>query len=233
MKEESNAGSIAQIDALRAAAEAAKLSAAGSALSSEARRLELEASTRAHQSQAQVENLNRGMAALEAEKATTRLAIQGLAAEVERHIVRAPVAGRIGDAQALRPGSYASAGQKLVTVVPDGGLVILADFAPAAVLGRVHPGQSARLRLAGFPWTQYGSIDATVSRVATEVRENLVRVELTPRNPPAARSLMQHGLPGTVEVVVERLAPAVLMLRASGQMLLQSDPATINEVSRE
>jgi membrane fusion protein (multidrug efflux system) len=234
MKDESNAGSIAQIDALRAASEAAKLGASSSALSADARRLELEASARASQHQAQIENLYRSSAALEAEKATTELSIQRLQAEVDRHIVRAPVAGTVGDVQAVRPGSYATAGQKLVTVVPAGGLVILADFAPAAVLGRVHPGQPARLRLAGFPWAQYGSIEATVSRVASEVRDNLVRVELTPGNQAATRSLMQHGLPGTVEVTVQRMPPAVLMLRASGQMLSSSEPsARASEASHE
>jgi adhesin transport system membrane fusion protein len=231
---ESQAGSIAQIDALRAASEAAKLRASGSAFALDARRLELEALARARQGQAQVESLRRGAEAMAAERSTVALAIERLQAEVERHVIRAPVAGRIGDAQALRAGSYASAGQQLVTVVPAGGLVILADFAPAAVLGRVHAGQSARLRLTGFPWTQYGSIDATVTRVATEVRGNLVRVELAPGNPAASRALMQHGLPGSVEVVVERLAPAVLMLRASGQLLSRSEarPGT-DEAARE
>jgi membrane fusion protein (multidrug efflux system) len=96
--------------------------------------------------------------------------------------------------------------------------VIVAEFPPATALGRVRPGQAARLRLTGFPWTQYGSIEATVARVASEVRDNLVRVELAPRGA-AAGLLKQHGLPGTVEVVVDQVAPAVMLLRASGQML--------------
>jgi membrane fusion protein (multidrug efflux system) len=224
LQQESDAGSMPQIDALRARSEAARLAATGSALSADARRLELESAYRAQQGQAQVESLNRSVAALEAERAAGELAVQRLQAEVERHTVRAPVAGRIGDfPAALRPGSYANAGDKLAVVVPAGDLVILADFPPAAVLGRVRPGQAARLRLTGFPWTQYGSIDATVSRVASEVRDNLVRVELAPRGAAESRLLMQHGLPGSVEVTVERLAPALMMLRASGQLLSQPE----------
>lgn len=224
LKEESDAGSMPQMDALRARSEAARLAASGSALSADTRRIELEAALRAQQGQAQIENLNRSVAMLEAERAAGELSAQRLQADVERHLVRAPVGGRIGDfPAALRPGSYANAGDKLAIVVPAGDLVILADFPPAAVLGRVRPGQRARLRLAGFPWTQYGSIDATVSRVATEVRDNLVRVELAPGSAGASRLLMQHGLPGTVEVIVERLAPALMMLRASGQLLAQPE----------
>jgi multidrug resistance efflux pump len=108
--------------------------------------------------------------------------------------------------------------------------VIVAEFAPAAVLGRVRPGQPARLRLAGFPWAQYGSVEATVSRVASEVRDNLVRVELTPRGTTRPQLPMQHGLPGTVEVVVDRVAPALMLLRASGQMLA---PGGAGEAARE
>jgi membrane fusion protein (multidrug efflux system) len=217
--EESAAGSVPQIDALRAQSEAQRLAAAASALAAAVGRVGFDAAARGQQGQARVENLLRDAAALGAEQAAGRLAVERLQAEVERHLVRSPVAGRIGETQPLRPGAYAAAGERLVTVVPDGELVIVAEFAPAVALGRVRPGQTARLRLSGFPWTQYGSVDATVSRVASEVRDNLVRVELTPRGATRAQLPLQHGLPGTVEVVIDRVAPALMLLRASGQML--------------
>ena len=46
---------------------------------------------------------------------------------------------------------------------------------------------AARLRLDSFPWTQYGSLATTVSRVASEVRDGRVRVELTVASEPPAR----------------------------------------------
>jgi membrane fusion protein (multidrug efflux system) len=219
LAEESAAGSVPQIDALRAQSEAQRLGAAAAALTAAVKRVDLDAAARGQQGQARIESLLRDAAALEADQATGQLSVERLRAEVERHIVRAPVAGRIGEAQPLRPGAYAAAGERLVTVVPDGELLIVAEFPPAAALGRLRPGQPARLRLTGFPWTQYGSVEATVSRVASEVRDNLVRVELTPRDPARSGMLMQHGLPGTVEVVVDRMAPALMLLRVSGQML--------------
>jgi membrane fusion protein (multidrug efflux system) len=220
--EESAAGSVPPIDAMRAQAQARQQGAAAAALVAEARRVERDAAARAQQGQAHIEALQRDAAGLEADDAAGRAAVERLRAEVERHLVRAPVAGRIGDAEMLRPGAFAAAGQRLVTVVPDGDLVIVAEFPPATALGRVRPGQPARLRLAGFPWTQYGSIEATVTRVASEVRDNLVRVELALHGEAAGEAsgiLKQHGLPGTVEVKVDQVAPAVMLLRASGQML--------------
>jgi membrane fusion protein (multidrug efflux system) len=74
------------------------------------------------------------------------------------------------------------------------------------------------LRLDGFPWTEFGSIDVRVQRVASEIRDRVVRVELMPLPTPGTKILMQHGLPGTVEIRMEQASPAVLLLRAIGQI---------------
>lgn len=58
-----------------------------------------------------------------------------------------------------------------------------------------------------------------LSRVASEVRDGHVRVELGVDPDGASPIPLQHGLPGTVEVRVERLAPATLVLRAAGKLL--------------
>jgi membrane fusion protein, adhesin transport system len=75
------------------------------------------------------------------------------------------------------------------------------------------------MRLDGFPWAQYGSIDATVSRVATEIRNSAVRVEFAPAGTGNPTDIMQHGIPGVIEVAVEQTAPASLVLRAAGLLL--------------
>jgi multidrug resistance efflux pump len=103
--------------------------------------------------------------------------------------------------------------------VPTGELRIVASFEPADALGRIQPGQPARLRLDGFPWTEYGSISATVTHVGSEVRDGRIRVELAVNPHSANRVPMQHGLPGTVQVVVERISPASLVLRVVGRGL--------------
>jgi membrane fusion protein, adhesin transport system len=101
-------------------------------------------------------------------------------------------------------------------VVPDGEFVVVADFEPSAALGRVRPGQKAQMRLDGFPWAQYGTLGATVTRVGGEIRDNLVRVEFRPQAPVPKDIVLQHGLPGAIEVTLEQVAPAVLLLRSAG-----------------
>jgi hypothetical protein len=73
--------------------------------------------------------------------------------------------------------------------------------------------------LQGYPWTEYGTLSATVANVGNEPSEGRVRVELTLEPHQNTTIPMQHGLPGTAEIEVERVAPAVLALRAAGQLL--------------
>jgi len=217
LKEESAVGGVAQIEALRARSETQKLTAIKDAAASDIRRLETDAQTRSHQQQAQIENLRRSIVALQGDAATAQATISRLRQDIEKHLVRAPVDGAIGDVAPLRVGAYVGEGQKLGAVVPRGGLMIVGEFAPASVFGRIIPGQPARLRLDGFPWAQFGTIDARVTRVASEIRDNLVRVEFEALagTPHVA---LQHGLPGSIEVTVEQTTPALLVLRAAGSL---------------
>jgi membrane fusion protein (multidrug efflux system) len=217
LKEESAYGGVAKVEALRATSELEKQVAARDALAADVRRLESDALTRGQGTQAQLEELRRQFAALEGDRATVQAAIDRLTLDIDRRRIRAPVSGRLGDVMPLRAGSYAAEGQVLATIVPQGELIIVAEFEPSAVFGHVHAGQVGRMRLDGFPWTQYGTVDARVSRVGTEIHDKLVRVELQPFGGDVPRVLLQHGLPGAVEVAVDRVSPAILVLRAAGQ----------------
>jgi membrane fusion protein (multidrug efflux system) len=217
---ESEAGGIARVDALQAVAEALRLAAAKGALAAEARRVGSDALTRQALQRAQLDALQRTLATLQADAATSAASLQRLALDIEHHRIRAPVAGRVGEVPPLHAGEFVAAGQKLLTVIPAGELIAVADFEPAAVLGRVRAGQSAQLRLDGFPWAQFGTVSATVSRVAGEIRDGRIRVEFTPRAGWPAGVQAQHGLPGTMEVTLETVAPARLLLRATGQRVV-------------
>lgn len=145
-----------------------------------------------------------------------RSTISRLRYEIERHKVRAATGGKIGETAILRTGGVVSGGEKLAAILPEGRLLVAAQFAPAA-MGRMRAGQKARVRLAGYPWTQYGALSATVARVSSEVRDGTVRVELN-LDPGQKTSIpLQHGLPGSVEVAVETVSPARLTMRLAGE----------------
>jgi multidrug resistance efflux pump len=151
--------------------------------------------------------------------ATEEAALRRLEQSVEMRRVRAPISGRVGElVPEFRVGSVVRAGERLGTIVPPGRPGAVAMF-PAEQVGRIRPGQPARLRLHGFPWTQYGTLPARVDRVGNEASRGLIRVELGLESDPDSRIPVAHGLPGTAEVAIERVTPAVLVLRAVGLYL--------------
>jgi membrane fusion protein (multidrug efflux system) len=91
----------------------------------------------------------------------------------------------------------------------------------------VQPGSARALRLHGFPWTKYGSIPATVDRVGNEPKDGQIRVELELHPERGSRIPLQHGLPGTAEVEVERVSPASLVLDAAGRFLTRADDSSL------
>ena len=210
---------LSELDLRRARAAAQQRQAAANAVRLEIGRLEWDRRAQRSNHKVRLEQLRREATQLEGQMATAAAAIERLEYEIERRRIRAPVTGRLGEIANLRIGAFVREGDKLGAVIPPGTLKAVADFLPPAALGRIHPGQPAWLRLEGFPWTQYGAIAAMVASVASEVRNGQVRVELAIRPDPAPPIPVQHGLPGTVEVEVDRVSPATLVLRTAGLLL--------------
>ena len=212
-------GLVPEVDLLRAKSEAQKRRAAAETLRIAIDRIEQEQVTKDSDRKARIEHINREMSELKADLNTKQSTIERIEYETERRLIRAPVSGPLGEVSELRIGAVVREGDKLGAVIPSGNLKVVANFPPMSALGRIYPGQSARLRLDGFPWTQYGSISTRVTSVASETRDGKVRVELIVNPNPASPIPLQHGLPGTVEVEVEQVSPATLVLRAAGKLL--------------
>lgn len=218
-----NSGKIAVIDAMRVHAEVEKLSASRDAINSETRRLEMELETQSHQNLAEIEDIKSDVAKLKGELSTAEMTIARLNQDIEKHTIRIPADGQIGEVMPLQVGTYISAGEKIGTVIPQSKLRITADFSPAAAIGRIHRGQMGMMRLDGFPWAQYGVITAAVTRVGSEIRDNQVRVEFAPSKSFLSRINLQHGLPGSIEVNVEQTTPALLAMRVAGQWFSEKE----------
>jgi membrane fusion protein (multidrug efflux system) len=180
-------------------------------------RLEPELQVRRRDREATAAETRADIARLELESATSAANAKRLEFEIENRHIRAPISGRLGECATLRPGAYIAAGQQLGVIVPGSKLQVVANFSADAALGKIHPGQTAIVKLEGFPWAQFGTLTARVARVAGEIRDGKVRVELTVKAPAGSRIPLQHGLPGSVEIEVERISPAVLLLRSAGQ----------------
>ncbi len=205
-----------EIDASRAEKEAAAglVKAAGLAIEQGEQALLAEK----HQEQADLEVAQQQRAGLEGEIAAQEVRLRNLEHELELRKIRAPVTGKVADVVPFRVGDVIKLGEKLATIVPPGRSRLVAQL-PVTAVGRVVPGQSARLRLDGFPWTQYGTLSAKVTGVGTEPSHGSIRVELEVPADQNPLITVQHGQSGTVEIEVERVYPAILILRAAGQQL--------------
>ena len=200
----------------RAEAEARRADVRGAVLAVDRQRAEQVAAERTRE--ARIAALRRSRAELAGEHERLVSMVARHEREADRRRIRAPMSGRLGEVIALQVGAVVREGERLASIVPEGRVRLAAEFPPTAV-GRIRPGQSARLRLDGFPWLRYGRVPATVTRVASEPRDQRVRVELALAELPDLPVAVQHGLSGTVEIEVERVAPAVLVARAVGYVL--------------
>ena len=224
-------GHAAKQERSQAEAKARESRAAAEAANLRISRLEWNLRARQRDRLAHLEEQRAEITKVEGQASTAQAAIKRLEHEIERRTIRAPVSGRVGEVSALRVGSVLREGDKITAIVPAGKLQIVAHFDPAAAFGRIRPGQSARLRLHGFPWTQYGSVAAKVSRVGSVVRDGRVQVELAVTAGTSPLIPQEHGLPGTLEIEVERVSPATLLLRAAGYRFARPAPTRLADSS--
>ncbi len=175
--------------------------------------------------QARIDQAERELAELEGGAATSAAAARRLEEEIARRLIRAPAAGRLGEVAKVRAGSVVAAGDHLATVIPSAALKVVAGFPPSDAIARVRPGQPAQLRLDGFPWTEFGSLASAVTRVSGEARDGKLWIEGSVTAAVDSAIPLQHGMPGTLVVEVERVSPAELVLRAAGRAVTATSGA--------
>ena len=214
-------GLIAEIEVVRAKSEAEKRQAAAAALRIAITRQYKDQRATDSTQQVAIEELKRDATVIEGEIKTRRTIIERLRHDISQRFIVAPASGKLGEVAELRAGQVVREGDKLGAIIPDGQLKLIAEFPPSDSLGRIRKGQQARLRLDGFPWTEYGKVAGEVINIAGEPRSGKVRVELSVRPESAPMIPLQHGLPGKLEVEVERISPAALVLRSVGKLLAQ------------
>lgn len=212
-------GTLSRTEMDRAASNAREQTAIAESTHASVARASAQQSRNHQEGLANIQSLAKQASALEADRQTMAAEIKRLRHELERRRLYASVSGTLAEVEPVKPGSVVQAGQKVATILPSGELKVVAQFAPAAVAGRIKPGQSARLLLDRFSWSQYGAVPLTVQTVGTDVQDTRIKVELAV-NPSFQFSVpLQHGLRGTTEVLVERATPLAIALRVAGRYL--------------
>jgi len=132
----------------------------------------------------------RGIDALDAERQRTRHTFiaenagkgsdaQKLADEAEPRLkkakirvanlaIRSPVTGTVQASSVINVGQVLNAGQEIMRIVPDDAVLEVETYLQNKDIGFVHEGQTASVKVEAFPFTRYGTIEATVTRVASD-----------------------------------------------------------------
>jgi len=91
---------------------------------------------------------------------------------MERHLLRAPQAGRVVEITTVTPGAVLGSGQPLMEILPrDDRLVALVKLPPDAI-DTVHVGQPARLQLTAYKRSTAPKVTGEVSYVSADLLED-------------------------------------------------------------
>ncbi|MBB4197749.1 secretion protein HylD [Rhodoblastus sphagnicola] len=80
----------------------------------------------------------------------------------------APMDGTVYGLSVNTIGQVVGGGDELMRIVPEGAALEIECYLPNRDVGFVKPGQSAVVKIESFPFTRYGTLPATVTRVSSD-----------------------------------------------------------------
>lgn len=169
-----------------------------------------------------ISQINSRLSALADRQEQLNRAIASAQIEVNKYAIKAAEAGEVVQLIALPKGNHITPTTKLATISNGADWLIHSQFSAKDAVGHVKQGQTARVLVDGFPWRQYGSLSATVSRVAKAGIDGRVDVYLQLRDNAESQIPLTFGQPVTVEIKTQSLSPIMLLLNAADRAVRQS-----------
>lgn len=145
--------------------------------------------------------------------------------ELNRIVVRSPIAGKILQLNLRNPGQILQPGEPIVRIVPqDSPLVVKAQI-PVQDIGRVEPGQTVQLRVSAYPYPDYGTAMGTLRDIspdalpcqgncwggATAYYE--ATIVLDDSNPLRKDAQLQPGMDAIADIISRKERVATFILR--------------------
>ncbi len=155
------------------------------------------------------------LADAEREIDNTREALNKALVRLDHMTITAPIAGVVTALSAHGLGQVLSAGADVLRIVPKGSQLELEVFMPNSDIGFIKSGQPVTVKIESFPYTRYGGIEGTVSRIAkdavsqTELQQSIAAPGSPQRSTTAAGSEAISGLVYPVTVALSQQSMAV------------------------
>ena len=83
-------------------------------------------------------------------------------------VLRSPIDGTVSGLTVSSVGQVVTVGEQVMQIVPQDARLEIECYLPNADVGFVHVDQQAVVKVDSFPFTDYGTVDATVTRVARD-----------------------------------------------------------------
>ena len=79
-----------------------------------------------------------------------------------------PIGGTVTAATVTSPGQVVTVGEEVMRIVPNDAVLEIEAYLENRDIGFVKVGQTAEVKIESFPFTRYGSLEATVARISTD-----------------------------------------------------------------
>ncbi len=86
----------------------------------------------------------------------------------QQYLIESPIAGKVSMPRILTTQQFVKVNEELITIIPQSGAgkIIGKAFLPFEGAGKVNVGSRVNIRLDGYPFQEYGSINAGVFKIA-------------------------------------------------------------------
>ena len=139
--------------------------------------------------------------------------VQRMKSEVENwkqtFLITAPIDGKVSLIQFWSPQQFVNENEAMLTIVPtnNSGKMIGKAILPLERSGKVKPTMRANIRLDGYPYQEFGSIEAIVKNISAVPQQNSYQIEL--EMPATLITTYQKEIPfrqemqGTANIITE------------------------------
>src|SRR5579871_1137952 len=149
---------------------------------------------------------------------------------IDRMTMRAPVDGVVQSLAVTTIGQVVTTGQELMSVVPSDAPPLILAYVTNDDIGFVNPGDKAVVKIDSFPFTRYGTIEATVDEIARDAIPSDTanqRLSDPTKSDNARQSLTPTARPTTDLVFEARLTPSARVIEIHGRDVPLSPGMTV------
>jgi HlyD family secretion protein len=127
----------------------------------------------------------------------------------QRYVLKAPISGQVSFFRYWSDQQFVTSGEEVMTIVPDSQELVGKIELPGAGAGKVKAGQTVRIKLDSYPFSEFGALEGEVAAISLVARDNLELI--TVALPKGLRTnyrkdlSFKQGMQGTAEIVTENL----------------------------